>query len=67
MNKLCKTKLTKPVLTAMIWTEMLYQVWLHENSQVFEDRQMSPGQVAHTVIFCVAARLKDDRRYSLIV
>ena len=35
MNKLCKCKYSKAGITVMVWTELLYQVWLQRNARIF--------------------------------
>ena len=44
MNKACRKRTSKSIISSMIWTETLYQVWLQRNAEVFGGNIMSPSQ-----------------------
>ena len=67
MNKACRKRNSKSIISSMIWTETLYQVWLQRNAKVFRGNIMSPNQIAHTIIFHVATRLDDANKNTLIL
>lgn len=67
MSKLSKRKSVKVCITVMLWTEILFQVWLKRNGRIFEGKILLPCHVAKNVLFYVASRLNDVRKASLIV
>ena len=67
MSKHSKRKSVKTCITVMLWTEILFRVWLQRNERIFEGKILRPCHVAKNVLFYVASRLDDVRKASLIV
>ena len=42
MSKLSKRKSAKACITVMLWTEILFQIWLQQNGRIFEEPIILP-------------------------
>jgi hypothetical protein len=64
--RISKKKTMRAKLFVMLWTEMLYMVWLQRNEKVFRGHVLSCDPVCRQILFRVACRAADSMRQLMI-
>ena len=66
MANLNRKKTKKAKLIVIVWTEMIYGIWLQHNKKIFEVTTHPISNVVKNIIFRSAGRVDNDMRELLI-
>ena len=61
-----KKKTDQAKLIVGIWTEMIYNIWMHRNRKIFDKCSCNTKEVTDNIVFRVAGRVNNRMREMLV-